>query len=393
MTETTRLKWLFACLYFVQGGTISYFSIFQKPYLNQIGIERSTIGLLTSILLLPFILKVGFGWMSDKFPHKRWGHRKPYMFIGLLIAFICFSLCSLFPADKTFSLYIILVVTASFSIAMFDAATDGMAVDRIPEQEQGSVQSYMVAGKAIGVITLSLGIGRIAENIGYKFVFLAIGFIYILPLILTYKIKNPEQNESLVGEETDTTPYDKMIFILCGLFAITYSIVSFGTDGLVSLYLSDKFGLSEIQIGSYGSARGIGAILGASICGYAISKGKDTLSFYLGLIFIALGTLIIGFLIDESNYLIIGNIWGSVWGFQEVCFLTLAMRVVSHGASAFGFAALMALGNLGTALSEAILTGMTKNLGYTSVFIGVALFIVIPLLLLCFLQRRLNQVT
>lgn len=167
MSETTRLKWLFACLYFVQGGTISYFSIFQKPYLNQIGIERGTIGILTSILLLPFILKIGFGWMSDKFPHKKWGHRKPYMLIG--------------------------------------------------------------------------------------------------------------------------------------------------------------------------------------------------------------------------------HLWGVFWGFQEDCFLTLAMRVVSHGASAFGFALLMALGSLCTATSEAVLTGLTKSMGFTTVFNAVALFILIPILLLFLVQKRLHH--
>lgn len=391
MSETNRLKWLFACLYFVQGGTISYFSIFQKPYLNEIGIERGTIGILTSILLLPFILKIGFGWMSDKFPHKKWGHRKPYMLIGLLLACICFILCAVFPADQVFSLYIMLVVTASFSVAMFDAATDGMAVDRIPEDEQGSVQSYMVAGKAIGVITLSLFIGKIAETFGYRFVFVAIGLIYLIPLFLTYNIKNPEKHENSAGVETDNTPYDKTIFILCGFFAITYSMVSFGTDGLVSLYLSDQFGLPETQIGSYGSSRGLGAIIGAALSGFAISKGKDNLSFYLGLILISLGTLMIGHLINGDNYMVIGNLWGIVWGFQEVCFLTLAMRVVSHGASAFGFALLMALGNLGTATSEAVLTGLTKSMGFNTVFNGVAFFIIIPIFLLFLVQKRLHR--
>ncbi|MCO4795179.1 MAG: hypothetical protein KC493_15790 [Bacteriovoracaceae bacterium] len=92
-----------------------------------------------------------------------------------------------------------------------------------------------------------------------------------------------------------------------------------------------------------------------------------------------------------KNYMVFGNLWGIVWGFQEVCFLTLAMRVVSHGASAFGFALLMALGNLGTATSEAVLTGLTKSLGFTQVFNGVALFIFVPILLLYLVQKRLHH--
>lgn len=99
----------------------------------------------------------------------------------------------------------------------------------------------------------------------------------------------------------------------------------------------------------------------------------------------------IGRLINGDNYMVIGHLWGVVWGFQEVCFLTLAMRVVSHGASAFGFALLMAMGNLGTATSEAVLTGLTKSMGFNTVFNGVAFFIIIPIFLLFLVQKRLHH--
>ena len=390
MKEITKMKWLFACLYFVQGGAISYFSIFQKPYLNQIGIERGTIGLLTSLLLLPFVLKVLFGYISDKYSIGNWGHRKPYMVGGLILSSSCFALAGFFPADKAFYFYAFLVLCSSFSVAFFDAATDGLAVDRIPDEEQGSVQSYMVAGKAIGVILLSISIGQIVGRFGYSFVFFSIAIVFLIPLFFTLNIK-VTQEEVAQGPVDEAKSLDKRLMIFTALFAMAYSFISFGTDGLISLYLSDGFKLGEGDIGLYGSFRGLGAIVGAGICGYLFKKGKEEITYWLGLILLSLGVLLVGNLLNGSNYYFLGPLWGSIWGFQEVCFLTLAMRVVSHGGSAFGFALLMAMGNLGTAVGEGIITTLTKSFTYSTVFTIVAFFILIPMVLLKTLLGRVSH--
>ncbi|NJM09943.1 MAG: hypothetical protein HC883_03370, partial [Bdellovibrionaceae bacterium] len=51
-------KLLFFCLlYFIQGAALAYVINFQKPYLAGQGIPKETIGLFTSLLLIPFIAK------------------------------------------------------------------------------------------------------------------------------------------------------------------------------------------------------------------------------------------------------------------------------------------------------------------------------------------------
>ena len=57
---------MFGLTYFVQGSALAYFRNFQKPYLDSLGVDADVIGLLTSILLLLFILKIFIGMLSDR---------------------------------------------------------------------------------------------------------------------------------------------------------------------------------------------------------------------------------------------------------------------------------------------------------------------------------------
>lgn len=389
MRELTRLKWLCACLYFVQGGVICYFQIFQKPYLNSLGIERTQIGLLNSLLLVPFILKVGFGWISDRYPWGRWGRRKPYMAIGLAFACSAFFLAAFFPAHQYFLFYAGIMLLASFAVALFDASTDGMAVDRVPDDQQGSIQSYMVTGKALGVILLSTSIGHIVEAAGYRVLFFGLGAIFILPLLLTLRIRTDNEQELEELADQHGTPFWKRRdFLFLSFLAIAYSFSSFGTDGLVSLYLSDFFKISESQIGIYGSLRGVGAILGAVVSGHFMNQGRERATSLMGLCLVAFGAFLMGSLLNADNFKIVGTAWGFMWGFQEVCFLTIAMRIVSGANAAFAFALVMALGNVGTAIGEALATGWTATYGFSPVFYLLSAAVILPIVLLIALYRH-----
>ncbi|MCR9205505.1 MAG: MFS transporter [Halobacteriovoraceae bacterium] len=382
MKEITRLKLLFAILYFVQGGVISYFSLFQKPYLNKLGVARENIGLLTTLLLLPFVLKVGFGFVSDRFPHRKMGKRKPYMILGLSLASLSFFGASFFTPDKAFLLYCSLVLCASFCVALFDAATDGLAIDKVPENEQGPVQSYMVGGKALGVILLSLSIGQLVEFQGYQAVFFSMGAILIIPLILTCFINTnaPESSEECI--QTEKRKLKDTPFWLLAFFGISYSFVSFGSDGLVSLYLSDVYGLTEKSVGLYGSLRGTGAIIGSILAGFILVKMNPSKVNYLALILVFLGVLMLGHILSDKTFTPVAMAWGAIWAFQEVCFLALVMNLLRGTFSAFGFASLMAMGNLGTAIGEGVATSLTATMDFPKVFTILAVGIVIPIFLL-----------
>lgn len=388
MSNLTKSKILFAILYFVQGGAISYFSLFQKPYLNGLGVERSQIALLTTLLLLPFVLKIGFGYLSDNFGHPKWGRRKPYMFSGLALACIAFFLCGIFTPDNHLLLYSFLVLTASFCVALFDAATDGLAIDIVPPEEQGPVQSFMVGGKALGVIVLSLSIGHLVSWKGYSFVFFTMAGVFLLPLFLTFMLKGESGVSEVEEKKEESLSLKDIPFWSLAFLGISYSVVSFGSDGLVTLYLTDQFGLGEKTVGLYGSLRGAGAIIGSLLAGFLLVKLNQNKVKMFSLLLIAAGVLMLGHMTNASNYKSIAVIWGACWGFQEVCFLALVMYILRGTHSAFAFASLMAMANLGTAIGEGVATALTQHLSFPMVFSVLSVLIVIPLGLLNIVLKK-----
>ena len=373
----------------MQGGAISYFSLFQKPYLNGLGIERGQIALLTTLLLLPFVLKIGFGYLSDNFGHPLWGRRKPYMVAGLALACMAFYLCGFFTPQKHLLIYSALVLTASFCVALFDAATDGLAIDIIPAEEQGPVQSYMVGGKALGVIILSLSIGQLVSWKGYSFVFFAMATVFLIPLALTLMIKARSIESD--RENDKKTSLKNVPFWSLAFLGVSYSVVSFGSDGLVTLFLSDQFGLSEESVGIYGSLRGTGAILGSIAAGFLLVRLNQSKVKMFSLILIAFGVLMLGHITTGENYRFVAVVWGACWGFQEVCFLALVMFILRGTHSAFAFASLMAMANLGTAIGDGIATALTQYLSFPKVFSILAIMIVLPLGLLNLILKKSHQ--
>jgi PAT family beta-lactamase induction signal transducer AmpG len=387
-SQSFRLT-MFGLLYFVQGSALAYFRNFQKPYLDSLNIDADVIGLLTSILLLPFILKIFIGMLSDHVSLFRLGHRKPYMIGGLLLAAIAFCAAGFVLPDKNFSLFAILIVCGSFSVALFDSTSDGLAIDITPTDQQGRVQGTMVGGRAMGFIILSLVFGTMAQSQGYRVVFLTIAIIMLIPLLWVLRVREPKER---VEEQRFQWNAFKSLgssrFLLFGAFAILYSIVSFGVDGLVTYFMSETYKASETVIGQYGALRGLGAVIGAVISGILLDRMSRKKSAYMAVLFISVGAVLIGVASGIGFLLFMGVFWGIAWGFQETVFVALAMDLSEARIAASMFAIMMALSNLGTAVGEGLATSLTDNIGFSAVFLSLAAFNITAFFVLWLLFKK-----
>src|SRR5512136_2736201 len=83
---------LFGLLYFTQGIILGYFAALNALYLLANGLDMADVGIFASIALIPFVIKIFFGMLSDRYNFFGWGHRKPYIAIGLAVQFICLLL-------------------------------------------------------------------------------------------------------------------------------------------------------------------------------------------------------------------------------------------------------------------------------------------------------------
>jgi PAT family beta-lactamase induction signal transducer AmpG len=378
---------LFGLLYFVQGAALAYINNFQKPYLDSLNIDASRIGLLTSILLLPFIFKILIGLLSDKVSLFRLGHRKPYILTGLIMGAIAFLLVSRVLPDRNFMLFSVLIFLASFSVAFFDTCTDGFAIEITPEKNYGRVQSIMISGKAIGFIILSLVFGYLVKRSSYSVIFIIIGLLMMIPFIFALFASDPKKiREENQFEWKAFSLLITPVFLVFALYAVLYSIVSFGVDGLITYYMSNDLHAPERAIGQYGALRGIGAILGAIIGGISMDRIGHRRIPYLAVFVLSAAACLMGLSSSISTVLGLAVFWGFAWGSQEAVFFSLAMSLTDIRIAASMFAIMVALSNLGTAITNGVSTALSATVGFHRIFLFLAGFNFVNLLLLylCF---------
>jgi len=136
---------LFASLYLAQGAIMSYFTSLNALYLQSYGLGLDKIGLIGTIAMIPFVLKIFFGLLSDRINFFHLGHRKPYILIGLVIQIIGLLLVPFINPAKDFSLWALNAFFLMAGMALYDTCTDGLALDTTAPEDEGKIQGIMVA--------------------------------------------------------------------------------------------------------------------------------------------------------------------------------------------------------------------------------------------------------
>src|SRR5512141_566932 len=172
MPKSKALRYLlFALLYFTQGTILSYFTALNALYFLSQGLSMTSVGIFSSIALLPFILKIFLGMLSDHVSLFKMGHRKPYILIGLSVQFLCLLVAPFIDLKTGYWSFVLLAFVLQMGMALYDTCTDGLALDTTPPEEQGTIQGFMVGGRAVGVIAIASVVGWLAQNVSWVAVF------------------------------------------------------------------------------------------------------------------------------------------------------------------------------------------------------------------------------
>lgn len=365
-----RYRAFFALLYFIQGAAYAYVVNFQKPFLFAQGISTQTIGLFTSSLLAPFILKIFLGMLSDRVPFGRFGGRKPYMAIGLLLfAFSYTGLAWVSPGEH-FTLFWIITWCASLGLALFDTCADGWAIDVASDQEQSYIQASMIAGRSLGLVVMSLAFGWMALSYGFSAIFILLGAMAFVVLLIVFLVPHVPQSTVHQSQDISWANLYQPFYICFAVFGVVYSISSFGTDGLLTLHLSEARGIDSLNIGVYGMARGFGALFGAFAYAMLVQRWGLRKLQWVAILALGLGCLLP---LWSLPVFLSGLLWGFCWGFQETAFVTLAMRFSEGAWAATFFALSMIFSNIGTSIGEALGGQLVPHLGFENVFFIYAL--------------------
>ena len=379
---------MFGLLYFTQGTILGYFAALNALYLMSRGLDIQAVGIFSSIALIPFMIKILFGMLSDRSNFFGFGHRKPYILIGLLVQFICLLFVANVDPGKSYWGFVALAFLLQMGMAFYDTCTDGLALDTTAEHEKGMLQGFMVGGRAVGVIISSLVVGYIAEK-SWPMVFYFLAVLTLLPIPLLYFMREPERHADERFNWGAFKAFKNSAVLAAGGAGLVIFLVIVGANQLVNPALTAKFHIDLRTAGRMTTIWGIGCVVGALAGGRVLDRMGDKASVLATIFSVAISMILLAAVPSMPLAYVIVVLFGVAYGAGQAIYFALAMKYTLPSIAASMYAILMAVTNVGQGIGLGIGGMLTKNLGYPTTFLafGALIFAVLAFMPAMFRRR------
>lgn len=371
---------LFSIVYFVEGAVLTYFTSFNVLYLRSFELSFSLIGIVSGITLIPFVLKIFIGLLSDRVNLFKLGHRKPYIILGLIMQSLAFFLFPLIAPIRHFGFYLSLMIMAALGMSTYDTTTDGFSIDTTPEADRGLVQGLMVGGRALSaVITASL-MGYFSGRGQWQAIFYMIGILGLLALVLALLVQEKkERPPEIKFSRTAFSAFKDKTFLFFLALGIIYPLALYSAESMVGAFLNEGMGISLEMVGLYTSVFGIGTIFGGLVGGPLMKKIGQRLSILTALFITSIVTFTMAAAPSGGVMWIIVFLFGFAFGYYETVYFAMGMDFSDPRIAAFMFAVIMAVGNIGIGIGQPLAGSLVDLVGFRMMF---AIFAIIHLLAL-----------
>ena len=384
---------MFGSLYFSQGTVFSYFTSLNALYFLSKGLSMADVGIFGAIALIPFVLKVFLGMLSDRVNLFGMGHRKPYIIIGLLIQALCLVFVPFIDPADDYWLFVAIAFVLQLGMALYDTCTDGLALDTTPVEEQGTIQGFMVGGRAAGVVITASILGWLAQEVSWTAVFWLLGALTLIPMPFVLSLREEEKD---LGEKFEWSAFsafkNKQIIALAAAGFLFFMVIA-GTNQNVNPFLENSFGISLRTAGFYTTVWGMGVILGGILGGRLIDRIGQEMSTRIALFFSFVSILILAVIPNAGFAWPIVFIFGFSYGTYQTVYFALAMHYTEKRIAASMFSIFMAVTNIGQGVGFALAGGMADipAIGFRWAFVIITLFNLVALPLLPMVFKKQSQ--
>ena len=359
----------FGLLYFSQGAVLSYFTALNAIYLLSFDLTMSQIGLFSAIAVIPMILKVFVGMLSDRVSLFGMGHRKPYIVAGLLLQTTGILIFPYIHPLHSFPLLILTGFLTMSGMALYDTCTDGLALDTTPRADEGKVQGIMVSGRASGVVVIAGLLGVVSTHTHWNWVFYVLAGMSIVPLPFVLRLTEPVRKPDHTFNWKAFRVLTHRHIIALGLFGFLFTLITNGSNELVNPFLQESFGISYMAAGFYTALWGAGVIAGGLTGGWLTDRIGDRKAL--------LGAVGIGFFSVSLLAAVSGPAWawpliflfGIAYGYYETAYFATSMSVTDIRIAASMFSILMAMANIGSSAGMVISAVLSDRIGFRMTFL------------------------
>ncbi len=360
---------LFGLLYFTQGTILSYFTALNALYLLERGLTMTNVGVFSSIALIPFVIKILFGLLSDRVSPFGLGHRKPYIFIGLTVQMACLIIAPFIDPKGAYWGFVALAFVLQMGMALYDTCTDGLALDTTPADEKGTIQGIMVGGRAVGVIVTASLVGLLAERSSWQAVFWVLAGLTLLPLPLLLGIREPAQTVERNFDWKAFAAFKKAPILALAGVGFLFFLIVVGANQLINPYLEKRFDIPLSTAGLFTTVWGIGVVLGGAVGGYLIDKVGKRNGVRIAMLISLVGVLALAGIPALGWAWPIVVLFGVAYGTYQTVYFALAMAYTEPRIAASMFSILMAVTNVGQGVGLALGGLLADKIGYPPTFI------------------------
>ncbi|AVR45382.1 hypothetical protein C7S20_08925 [Christiangramia fulva] len=402
----------FSALYLAQGipEGMTFFAI--PAWLAMNGKSALEIAAFVGVIGIPWSFKILIAPMMDRFTLLAMGRKRPWVIFGQLGLILSFLNIGLIP-DPLNNLTGLMI--AGFFISFFgafqDVATDGMAVDVIPVNEQARANGLMWGSKIIGT-SLSLVIGTwLINSLGFSLAVSSLSVAVACIMIFPIYFKERAGEKAMPWTSGQASPDSKNTQLRSWklIFKSFYKVVSLKSSvvfGIGSFAVGNMYGLIDTlfpiftiqelgwtntsfsQIFSITTV--IGGILGMFVGGFLVDYfGKiKMLSLYLGI----LAVLITAFAFMPNLWRFNSVIYAflllyyTLYTFLCIAVFASAMHLCWKTVAATQFTLYMALNNMGRSSGAALLGVLKENFSWEGVFLFIAIMPVLMVVLIQFIN-------
>lgn len=378
-SKTLRFS-MFALLYFTQGTILGYFASLNALYMLANGLDMADVGIFSTIALIPFVIKILFGILSDRFNLLGLGHRKPYIFIGLMVQFLCLIAVANINPGKSYWTFVGLAFLLQLGMAFYDTCTDGLALDTTPENEKGILQGFMVGGRSVGVIVAASLAGFIAQHVSWPAVFYFLAALTLIPVPFLFFIREIERTPGLRFNWAAFGAFKNSRVLAAAGVGLIVFLVIVGANQLINPSFSQKLGIDLSTAGLITTVWGIGCVAGALAGGRVMDKLGNKKALALSVLLVVPAMMLLAAVNSLPMMWVVSIFFGIAYGLSQAIYFALAMKYTQPAIAASMFSILMAVTNVGQGIGLGIGGGVAKASGYPVTFLifgGVMLLVLV----------------
>ena len=392
------LPLLFA-LYFCQGLPGGFLSKALPAILRLEGLSLTEVGF-AGALSLPWMLKLLWAPLVDRYGSARFGHRKTWLvpaqlgMLGITLAFIGIE-----PRDGLWLVAAMFLALNVFA-ATQDIAVDGLAVDLLGDRELAPGNAAQVSGFKLGNIVGGGVLLSVTAWLGWSGAFGIMAALIFVVMMAVLMFREPPRTHAAESLGDVFRAFRRAIgsqgvwfwaFLVFAKFGETFG------GSLVSSMLVDQ-GFSVPLIGTIdGAIGGIATMVGAAIGGAIAWRGGwqgllPKAAGLQGLCLIALG-IYSQFEVTPVGYAIVGSLENAAGGAVAVAIFHLAMSWRNEEAGAAQFTAAQVVYMSGSLIAYPAAGVMADEFGYMPIMVAGGVMALMLAALVLGPARRLGPTT